>query len=411
METKKKCPACGSADLTPFYEVDGTPVHSVSLIRRREDALSFPCGRILLCLCEECGFIHNSAFEPERLFYDVRYEATQGFSETFLRFNRALAERLISRYSLQRKRLLEIGCGKGEFLALLCELGGNQGIGFDPCWEPGRTPPLASGQVEFVQDFYSERHRGVEADFICCKMTLEHISAVNAFLKMVRDNIGQREGVVVFVQVPDALRVFDAVAFWDVYYEHCSYFSSGSLRWLFKASGFEVDEVECDYDGQYLMVAGRTTGDGLSRQDLRAVENRDDVRRAAFRFAVEVREKMKGWRKFLADCDSRKRKVVLWGGGSKAVSLLTTLGESRPVEYVVDINPHKWGTYIPGTGQAVVEPSFLRSYRPDYVVAMNPVYSAEIHRQLLGMGLDPVLLSADDANVLAGQEPNHRALA
>jgi hypothetical protein len=89
--------------------------------------------------------------------------------------------------------------------------------------------------------------------------------------------------------------------------------------------------------------------------------------------------------------------VVLWGGGSKAVAFLTTLGLSpEDMELVVDINPRRAGTYVSGTGQRIVEPEFLRRCRPDAVVIMNPNYRGEIAAQLEGMGLAPQLLSVED---------------
>jgi hypothetical protein len=47
-----------------------------------------------------------------------------------------------------------------------------------------------------------------------------------------------------------------------------------------------------------------------------------------------------------------------------------------------------------GTGQRVVGPEALRDYKPDLVIAMNPIYLAEIGGQLAAMGLDPELVAA-----------------
>jgi hypothetical protein len=77
---------------------------------------------------------------------------------------------------------------------------------------------------------------------------------------------------------------------------------------------------------------------------------------------------------------------VLWGALSKAVSFLTTLPLDGCIEYVVDISPHRQGRFMPGTGQAIVAPSFLADYRPDLVIAMNPVYLKEIRRDLEAIG-------------------------
>ena len=55
------------------------------------------------------------------------------------------------------------------------------------------------------------------------------------------------------------------------------------------------------------------------------------------------------------------------------------------IDYVVDINPHRQGNYMAKTGQEIVGPGFLREYKPDVVIVMNPIYrdeiAAEMHRQ------------------------------
>jgi hypothetical protein len=84
---------------------------------------------------------------------------------------------------------------------------------------------------------------------------------------------------------------------------------------------------------------------------------------------------------------------VIWGSGSKGVSFLTTLGIEAEVEYAVDINPYKHGMYMAGTGQRIVPPEFLREYRPDLVIAMNPVYLAEIGAALESLGVEAELVA------------------
>ena len=80
---------------------------------------------------------------------------------------------------------------------------------------------------------------------------------------------------------------------------------------------------------------------------------------------------------------------MLWGSGSKAVSYLTTLGITDEIEYVVDINPHKRGKFLAGTGHEIVLPEFLVEYRPDAVIVMNPIYGDEIRKGLERLGLHP----------------------
>jgi hypothetical protein len=84
---------------------------------------------------------------------------------------------------------------------------------------------------------------------------------------------------------------------------------------------------------------------------------------------------------------------VLWGSGSKGVAFLTTLGVGESIDYAVDINPHRQGSYMPTTGQRIVAPAFLAEYRPDVVIIMNPVYRDEIARDLERMALRPEVLA------------------
>jgi len=59
------------------------------------------------------------------------------------------------------------------------------------------------------------------------------------------------------------------------------------------------------------------------------------------------------------------------------------------VEHAVDINPYRVGKYLPGTGQRIVAPAFLRDYRPDNVVIVNPIYRDEVERELARQRCEP----------------------
>ena len=76
------------------------------------------------------------------------------------------------------------------------------------------------------------------------------------------------------------------------------------------------------------------------------------------------------------------------------MAFLTTLKVGEECAAVIDINPHKQGTFTPGTGHPIEPPSFLGEYRPDVVVVMNPIYEKEIGADLAGRGLRPRLLTA-----------------
>jgi len=158
------CPNCGHAGMVNIYEMNGAPVHSVLLMESWEEALNYPQGRIHLGYCNHCGFVGNLAFQPEVQEYtQKKYESTQAYSPTFNAFHRALAQRLIDQYDLAGKTVLEIGCGQGEFLALLSQLGNVRGYGFDPAYD-GRVPEAANDpNLTFIDDFYGEQYTDYHA--------------------------------------------------------------------------------------------------------------------------------------------------------------------------------------------------------------------------------------------------------
>jgi SAM-dependent methyltransferase len=387
------CPSCSSDRLSGFYAVDDVPVNSCLLLEDAVDARRFPRGRLDLALCHGCGFITNRAFDAGQAEYSARYEETQGCSPTFVEFGRRLAADWVAAYDLAGKHVLEIGCGKGEFLGWMIEAGAGSGTGIDPGVHVERIPPQVAAVTDWIADRYDERYAHLEADAVVCRHTLEHIAPVRDFLTTLRAHIGARDVPVLF-ELPDTRRVLGEAAFWDLYYEHCSYFTADSLARLFHATGFEVLRVELAYDGQYLLLEARPTE--LTSDRRRPPVPDDDIDRIieevrGFREAIDDLVTM--WRRRLATAREAAQKVVLWGGGSKAVAFITTLGLGEEISGVVDINPRKQDRYLAGSGHAVIAPETLCSLRPDLVVVMNPVYVGEIESHLERLGLSPEVLA------------------
>jgi SAM-dependent methyltransferase len=379
---RRQCPNCAGSMNAPFYEVRDIPVHSTLLISTAQEAIEYPRGDLQLSFCPTCGFISNTQFNPTVHEYSPKCEESQAFSATFNAFARSLAQRWVDRYGIRDKTIIEIGCGKGDFLMLICEAGNNQGIGIDPSAQPDRIPSEFRNRVRFIQELYGNQHAGIAADVVLCRHTLEHIHETEAFVRTIRNVIGNRKDVLVLFELPDVVRVLRETAFWDIYYEHCSYFSPGSLARVFRNCGFDVVELERDYGDQYLLLAARPA-EGLTPSQLALEDDLEQMARDVAAFEVNISEKIAHWRRQVLDRTQRGERVVLWGALSKAVSLLTTLGLDRgTIEYVVDISPYRHGKCMPGTGQKIVSPAFLADYQPNLVIAMNPIYLQEIRRDL-----------------------------
>jgi SAM-dependent methyltransferase len=375
------CHNCGKQSASVFYKVKDVPVNSCLLMSTQKQALEFPRGDIALGFCENCGFIFNVSFDPSVVNYSSKYEDQQCFSSTFNNFARNLSTALVEKYNLHNKRVLEIGCGKGDFLTQLCEQGHNYGVGIDPAYIEGRIQSSALDRLTFIRDFYSEKYANYHEDFVCCRHTLEHIQTTSKFVKSVRSAIGNRLDTIVFFEVPDVTRVLLELAFWDIYYEHCSYFNAGSLARLFRLCKFEVINLAQGFDNQYILIDAKPVNQA-SNKAYALEEKVKETKKHVKYFSEHCKDKLNQWKNRLQQIHADGKRTVVWGSGSKCVSFLTTLHVQDEIDYVIDINPYRHGKFIPGAGKEIMRPEFLKKLKPDVIFVMNSMYLDEIRQML-----------------------------
>ncbi|GMQ86124.1 MAG: class I SAM-dependent methyltransferase [Acidimicrobiia bacterium] len=378
------CRACGGADIEPFYEVASIPSQTCVLLDTAEEAAAYPTGSIALGFCTDCGFIENTVFDPQDIDYSQPTEESQAFSPEFQRFAAALASDLVERHRLEGRTVLEVGCGKGDFLQLLARSGIANGIGIDPGYLPNREADGAA--LRFVREWYGPDDVGLTGDLVLSRHLLEHIPNVAEFAGWLVASTRASPGAGLFTEVPDVRRVLREGAFWDVYYEHCSYFTLGSLGRMLRKTGLRLERLEMGFGDQYLL-ADAVPGDMTDPHP--AEEPVADLAVDVAGFATEAAQRVADWR---ATIERQDGHVAVWGGGSKAVAFLAAVGAAAGAVTVVDINAHKQGKFLPGTAIEVKPPRVLVARNPQLVIPMNPIYESEIRSDLATMGLDPAVI-------------------
>lgn len=388
MNSRATCTICKNNEAIPFFRVEDVPVSCNHLCSEREEATSQPRAVISLAFCAGCGHVFNFEFDADRLNYTNGYENSLAGSHRFREYDQSLIAALLERYQLSGRLIMEVGCGRGEFLRALCEQGGNSGVGFDPSYRSEAHVAVEPFSMVIYPEVYGSQNRQLDAEFICSRHTLEHVWNPREFLSDVRDATPQR-GVPVFFEVPNGLYVLRDKGIWDIIYEHCSYFTPGSLARVFWEAGYEEVEVEETFARQFLTVHAKTgtwrkpAGCGVAAELTRLVQSFAEIHRA----------KLKHWTSRLLTLERRHRKTVVWGAGAKAATFLNLL-RPQTIEYVVDVNSRKHGRYVAGTGQQIVPAAFLCAYEPDDIICMNPNYVEEIACQIRSLGLHASLLCA-----------------
>lgn len=361
-----------------------TPVFASVTFADRAEALASPAAPMRLAYCGTCGFVRNVAFDPTLLGYDVDYDNSLHFSGAFSTYAGELARELARRYDLEGKEIVELGCGKGQFLIDLCRAARARGTGFDRSYDGS----LTDADVSFVQEYMSWDHP-VEFDFFVSRHVIEHLVDPVAFLSGLRTACGERP-VQGYVEVPDAIYDFERSP-WNCPYTHVSYFSANSIGRLLSRTGFGERRLQRKFEGQFLgvelgvnvtvpaeLLEGGT--DSRHEQEVLSAFRRDHHRI------------VQDWRDRLEDVGFER--CVLWGAGTKGVGFLNLVDPDGRMAGVVDLNPAKWGQFLPVTGHRIGGPGELPALEIDTVIITNPVYEAEIRRTLADLGAEVSVLLA-----------------
>ncbi len=380
------CPACSSTRTTDFLELGDAPAFCNVQWPTRDAALATTQGPISLSACLDCGHVFNHAFDAARMAYAPGYENSQHASSVFRDYAERLVARLIDRHGIRGKAVVDIGCGRGDLLALVCERGGNRGFGFDPSYS-GRA---AEGAPYTIQREYFgvEQATAIRPALVSCRHVLEHVEEPVAFLRGLRDALAASGDAVLYLEVPSGEELLSALGLWDYLYEHVSYFTARSLQAVLHAAGFEVLAMQRDFGGQFLCAEARVARPGLEAPLPMAAPAEAELRRAA----QGMTERLAHWRQW-AETLPADGSCVLWGAGSKGVMFLNLLGLRSPgrTERIVDQNPDKHGRYVSGTGQLIVSPESLRDGSVREVVLMNGIYAGEVRERLAALGQTPHL--------------------
>jgi SAM-dependent methyltransferase len=369
--TPPACPACRARSTRDFLRRERVPVHQNLVYPSASEARRDARGTLLLCVCTECGFVFNSAFAPELLRYGPHYDNTQDCSSVFTRHVDGLVRHLVEERGLRRKRIVEVGCGKGSFLRKLVTYPGaeNLGFGFDPSYL-GPDSEL-EGRLVFHRERYDQAS-AIQADAVLCRHVIEHVPDPVALLLSVRSALDDRDDARVFFETPCVSWTLKNRVIWDFFYEHCSLFTAGSLSTAFERAGFRVESVRHVFGDQYLWLeAVPGARPAMPSRDAGEMEG------LAFKYSEAEESVIEGWKRKIGEL-ARSGRVAIWGAGAKGATFANLVDpDAVRIDCAVDLNPGKKGKFIPGTGHPIVSYRELPRRGVTEVILMNPNYRDE----------------------------------
>jgi hypothetical protein len=387
--TPRRCDCCAEADLVPFSDLGEVPVETGTHFATEDEAIASPLGRVILGYCPSCAYVRNLAFDESLIDPAAPTDMNLYHSATFRAFCSQVVADLSTRYALAGRRVLEIGSAQGEFLRELCAVAGCTGIGYDASYAGPEGPDpsgadLRRGPAPLDGDLPA-------FDFLVSRFVLEHLTDPYGFLLRLRKRVGDRR-VAGHLQVPDA--GYDlATAGWELIYPHVSAFNASALHRIATRAGWRVTAVGQCFSGLIAYLEVSSDGDEAVG-DMDVTPLRDRHLAAIRGFDRRHHAQRRRWRDTIARLADKGARPVLWGAGSRGVQLLNLADPDRRFAAVVDVNPSKWGRYLPGTGHRVDDPACLVGLGTSAVVITNPAYRTEIEKSLADMGVSATVLVA-----------------
>lgn len=396
------CPVCRSTTLLEIADLGEVPLFCNVQWDTRAEALLAATAPMRLAGCPACGHHFNTAFEADRLVYAPAYDTSQHHSATFRAYAEQLARRLVEAYDLREKTVVDIGCGKGDLLKLVCRLGGNRGFGYDVSYHGDAEPPDAPGVTFRTTFFDAAQSADVAPDFVCCRHVLEHVADPVSFLRQLAASLDGDRRRVLYLEVPNGELQLTSALIWDYIYEHYSYFSPTSLGRALQLAGLEILDLGSAFGDQFLYAEVRLAKPGRPVAELApAPESVAAMYSAATRFSSLLSR----WRAWASALPRDAASTVLWGAGSKGVTFANLLGLTAPIplDRMIDQNPNKHGRYVARTGQVIAPPASLLERPASTVLLMNDIYRREISRWLDEHGVGAWVASAMSAPPTPGR--------
>jgi len=307
-----------------------------------------------VCQCSGCGLVQLSG-DPVPYYQDVIRAAA--VSEEMHEFRSRQFAGFVRNSSLEAKKVIEIGCGRGEFLSIM-QQSGVDAYGLEHSDQAvahcrGMGLKVFSGFIP--GDTSSLRGAPFDAFFIL--NFLEHLPDPAATLSgiagiLTDDGIG-------LVEVPNFDMILRKNLFSEFIGDHLFYFTRDTLDRTLGLNGFDVLESS-EVWHEYIIsavVKKRQSGD-LSHFRRRQVRLETEIDRYIHRFG-----------------DGR---VAVWGAGHQALAVIALLKLGCRIRYVIDSAAFKQGKYTPVSHVPIVSPEALRSDPVDAVIVMAASYSDEV---------------------------------
>ena len=353
------CRVCDeSLSLSPLLSYEGSPRSAQGFLHAIED--DDDSVNLEIFQCEYCGLVqHNLA--PVSYYKEVIRAVA--FSKEMGAFRVEQLRNWIQDNHLEKKKILEVGCGRGEYIDLLINAGATKVAGIEYA---AKSVVTAREKGFNIYQGYLDLDFKIPSDFKFNAFTifsfLEHWPHPNQGLKLIHSALS-KEGVGL-VEVPNFELILNKGLYSEFTTDHIFYFDRKSFTFLLEKNGFEVISIESVwYD--YILSAKVRKRPFLDVKNFLNIQDK-------------IKSQLTAFISQYGDGD-----VAIWGAGHQALAVIAMAQVAGQIKYIVDSAPFKQGKFTPATHLPIVSPEYLNSNAPKAIIVMAAGYSNEVVRVIL----------------------------
>lgn len=390
-QTPPTCQYCGTPLTTTLVDLGLSPLSNsyVPLERAEIPDDMYP---LHTRVCGSCFLVQVDDVVPADAHFNQDYAYFSSFSQSWLEHCQAFANASSARFGLDDQSLVvEIASNDGYLLQYFLEKG-IPVLGVEPSASVAKAAQ-AKGietRVEFFGDAYAGQLRGegLKPDLICSANVLAHVPDIGDFVAGVATLLSD-EGVYT-VEFPHLLNLINLVQFDTIYHEHYTYLSLVAVERIFRDKGLRVFDVEeiPTHGGSLRVYACRNDAAHEPTQRVDAVRAKEaaaklDSLEGYQGFGTKVETLRTGLLDYLQEAKAAGRRVAGYGAAAKGNTLLNYCGiDADLIAYVVDKNPAKQNTLLPGSRIPVHAVEELYTQRPDDILILPWNIRDEVISQL-----------------------------
>jgi len=348
------CRACsGLLFPEPILKYEDSPSSAQGFLNKEED-IDFPVN-LEIFQCSKCGVVQHCL--PPVAYYKEVIRAV-AFSDEMATFRKKQLKNWIHKHNIVNKNIIEIGCGKGEYLDLLEAAGSTKVTGIE--YSRKNIAIATQKDKAVIQGFIDPNFKKPDAftfDAFAIFSFMEHWPNPCECLEALYSCLSQ--DAVGLIEVPNFELIIKKGLYSEFTVDHIFYYDKNSLKFILEKNGFEVIAInEIWYD--YILSA--------------EVRKRSPLDVSEF---VKTQDSIKNELKnYLSNFESKS--VAVWGAGHQALAVIAMAKIDNKLKYVVDSATFKQGKYTPATKLPIVSPKTMLKDAPVAIIVMAAGYSDEV---------------------------------